>query len=275
MHTKRNIYLSVLIIVTVLCVIIGATTHVVNHWNSSFGESYGNGGSRALTTEEMSLAGVKSMEIDLSVAELTVKEGTDASLVIRSSERLLPAYELSNGTLTMTQEKIVNLWRLGVSEKCKITITLPKDTVLTSAEISGNVGDLSFSDLSFETLSISTDVGSCSLKDINILEDVTLDSHVGEMKLDNVSFPTGAVELDVGDFDAKNIVFDELVIDSHTGDVDLAVASDVDLGDYEVTLDAEIGDVRFLGENVRHHYEQSGTNGRLMVTNDVGGITVK
>lgn len=276
MNTKRNLYLAILVIVTVVCVIVGITVHSLRWWNNNFLESLGNGGSRALTSVEEDLSGVTALSIDLSVGELHIEMGDMYRLYIFSSERLLPKTDVRGGKLSIKQAPVNNPWRLGAKERCAVTITVPKGTVIADADISGDVGELTFSGVEFETLSIKTNVGECDLSAVNVAQDLTIDADVGDAKLSNVSCARVEVDMNVGSFTAKDFLFDKCTIESDTGDVELNIGAGQDMEEYTVDLTNDIGTVSYFSEKERHEYHQNGTTEKyLSIDSDVGDITVK
>lgn len=270
MNTKRNLYLAILAIVTVVCIIVGITVHAVGQWGRVFR------GSSELTEQTQSLADVQRMEIDLSVAELTVREGADYALTIRSSERLMPKVSLKNGTLSLTQSKQHNFWTPVKGEKCTLVITVPEGTVINDAQIAGNVGALSVSGVEFKNLSLETNVGACELRDVDVEALLTVSSNVGDVKFSGVTCEESEISLNVGGFDGREFGFDRCTIESDTGDVFLLAGDSETLTDYTVVLNNDVGAIHYFGESAKQHLERSGDPDKVLaIRSDVGDITVE
>ena len=151
---KKNIYLTVITIITIICIIAGTCYHVIG-WGVHFfseqpfishilGDNDTESESLNQTTE--TLDSFDNMNLDISVSDLTVTTGDSYSISYDTNRAsLIPKYEVSHGTLTVTQKsKHNNFWG---STHCAITITVPESAVLSNLTADGSVGDVLFQNI--------------------------------------------------------------------------------------------------------------------------------
>lgn len=249
---KKNVYLIILTVVTVLCVIIGSCYHIVG-WGVSFlshlpfvSSSERESAGQVIDKNGVDLDAFDTIEVDTDVAELNLISGDTYSISISASKKLVPEYEVSDGTLTIKHTTHVH--NLIGTKKCKITVTVPE---------------------ALDTIDISSAVGDVTLTDIEANE-VTLSADVGDLNINSCNFQSVAIDANVGDTDLQNIVFTDMEITSDVGEVDISTG---DLNGYEIDLETDIGEVDVNNRNYRKNYYADGSGtGRLSVSNSTGDI---
>lgn len=257
---KKNIYLTVITIITIICIIAGTCYHVIGwgvHFFSEqpfishiFEDNDTEAESSNQTTE--TLDSFDNLKLDISVADLTVTSGDSYSISYDTNRAsLIPKYNVNNGTLTVTQKSKHNsFWG---STHCSITITVPESTVLNNLTADGSVGDVLFSEIQTQKS--------------------TLDFSVGDIDLENSALGNCTLDTSTGDIDVKDCTFENMEIDTSVGDVDVSVSQD--LTSYDMTLDTGVGEVTVNGSSHKDHYESSGdSSNTFIVDNSTGDISV-
>lgn len=257
---KKNIYLTVITIITIICIIAGTCYHVIG-WGVHFfseqpfishilGDNDTEAESVNQTTE--TLDSFDNMKLDISVSDLTVTTGDSYSISYNTNRAvLIPKYEVSHGTLTVTQKsKHNNFWG---STHCAITITVPESAVLSNLTADGSVGDVLFKDIQAQKS--------------------TLDFSVGDLDLENCALGDCSIDTSTGDIDVKDCTFGNMEIDTSVGDVNVSVSQD--LASYDMTLDTGVGEVTVNGGSHKDHYESRGdSSNTFTVDNSTGDISV-
>lgn len=269
---KRNVYLVLITIITVICIIAGTGYHLVRFGLSvaenlpSLGEFINavsdqnddennsnhtkNGNQNAVSSVQTTLDAFTSISADMSVVDLTIKSGDTFSIAYKASKKLVPEYKVENNCLTITQHSIIHNAIGG--KKCLVTVTVAD--ALTNVKLQTNVGDVDLSGLTIQTLDLGADVGDIDLKDC--------------------SLGTSTLEADVGDVDLKNNTFQSMNISNNVGDV--SVISQEALSDYSIDLNTSIGDVTVNGKSCHRSYSQDGKSAQsLTISNDTGDIDLK
>ena len=257
---KKNIYLTVITIITIICIIAGTCYHVIG-WGVHFfseqpfishilGDNDTESESLNQTTE--TLDSFDNTKLDISVSDLTITTGDSYSISYDTNRAvLIPKYEVSHGTLTVTQKsKHNNFWG---STHCAITITVPENTVLNNLTADGSVGDVLFKDIQAQKS--------------------TLDFSVGDLDLENCALGDCSIDTSTGDIDVQDCTFGNMGIDTSVGDVSVSVSQD--LASYDMTLDTGVGEVTVNGGSHKDHYESRGdSSNTFTVDNSTGDISV-
>lgn len=283
---KRNVYLILLTIITIICIIAGTCYHLVrfglsvaeglpslqsiieavtdwdddDDWDDDWGDddtktdaapAASKNNANKSTSAKETLDAFTSIQADLRIADLKIVSGTANSITYKaSSKRFIPKYEIKNNCLTIQQAQKGTV-SLGVHKKQGCTITITVADSLDHVKIQADVGDITFSDQNITGLDLSADVG--------------------DIDLENCMFDKSTLEANIGDVDIKNCSFTTMDISNDVGDVDFD--SKEDLSDYQIDLDTDLGDVSVNAKSYHHSYSHDGkTKHALTVSNDTGDI---
>lgn len=243
---KKNVYLTIITIVTIACIIIGTFSHVI----------FGLGGfikyvvtdkyeilnnsdisDESYSDSNISLDAFKNIVIDTDVIDITVVSGDSFSYSLNCNKKLMPSISVSNNTLNITQGRIRSVNIFGFHNvKCKMKVTVPSGTTLNSADIKSDVGNI---------------------------------------KINNVNFTNMAISTDVGNIDLSSIKFDKLKISSDVGNINISDIDGIDACDINIASD--IGTINYLGTTYRNNYNKLSTNAEksLTITTDIGNVDIK
>ena len=278
---KKNVYLIILTLVTVICIVGGTCYHLVG-WGVSFlshlpfasfysdsndTESSGT----TLSTGTVSLPSFNTVKIDSKVMNLSIEKGDDYSIQCDSTEKLNPKYEIKDKTLIVSQKQKIKVHNFMNTQKCSVHITIPEDTTLELINVDGATGDINLSNLDVTTLKIDNSVGDVKMDDCKT-DSIDIDTSTGDVKLNGCEANEINVDTSVGDTVIKDIIFEKLYVDGSVGDV--KVSSPKDLSDYAYDLDTSIGDVSINGVSHKKEYQQKGTAGKITVDNSTGDISI-
>lgn len=252
---KKNIYLTILTIVTVLCIIGGTCYHVIG-WGVSLAKGITRNFSQnttenvgKLTKDTVNLDGFSNITADVNVMDLTVTIGKNYSISYSANEKLIPEYEVKDNTLTLKQ-KDLKFNNLAGNKKCIVTITIPDS--LQTVQIDANVGDVDLDGISAESL--------------------VLEANVGDVDITACSFKQMKTDAAVGDVNVEDINFENMEISNDVGDVSVSAG---DLSNYQMEFSTDVGEVSVNDNNYRKSYNQSGDSDcRLVIDNNTGDIEV-
>ena len=249
---KRNVYLILITVITILCIIAGTGYHLVRFGLSvaeglpSFSEfieaisdwdddgddndDSDNGISTSVDASQKNLDAFSSINADLNVVDLTIQRGNTFSITCKASKKLTPEYKVENNCLTITVA----------------------DT-LTDLKLHTNVGDVDLSGLNVLALDLRADVG--------------------DIDLENCTLETSTLDANVGDIDLEDCTFTSMEITSNVGDVDLDCKED--LSDYHIELGTGVGDVNVNDTYCHRSYSNQGDSSHsLTISNDTGDISL-
>lgn len=251
---KKNIYLTILTIVTVICIIAGSCYHIIG-WGISLAEKFNFpfwGDNAKISAGKLTESGdlpldeFTSIQADVSVMDLNIVNGTDFSIRYSANQKLIPKYKVENNVLIINQT--CKMSSIAGSKKCAVSITVPQE--LDTIDIAAAVGDIDLNGLTSSNLILKADVGDIDISDCDFGQ-VELDAAVGDIDFSNSSFLTMNAVNDVGD---------------------VKVDTD-DLSDYQIELNTSIGEVSVNGRGSHRNFEQDGdTNRKLVIDNSTGDI---
>ena len=126
---KKNIYLIIITIITVVCIIAGSLYHIGGFALGLFDnliprsdKPLGN-----VCTEELSVDEFSNLVFDTTISNINVKTGDSYTVSYKCNKRLVPKIRSTGDTLTISQSKGANYKRNTTSE---ITVTIPEGTAL-------------------------------------------------------------------------------------------------------------------------------------------------
>lgn len=154
---KKNIYLIIITIITVVCIIAGSLYHIggfalglfdnlIPHSDKSLGN---------VCTEELSIDEFSNLIFDTTISNIYVKTGDSYTVSYKCNKRLVPKIKSSGDTLTISQSKGSNYRRNTTSE---ITVTIPEGASLNKLSLDTGVGEISLDALTAADAEFDTGV---------------------------------------------------------------------------------------------------------------------
>lgn len=258
---KKNIYLTILTIVTVACIIFGSLYHIIG-LSSQISEYISlpflkekESESNSMNTDALTLEAFTGIKGDFSVIDLTISPGSSYKISYNGNKKFAPEYSVTDGVLNIKQQK-VGIKSFGIkNNKCELTVTIPADTSLSSVELTSDVGDIDLNNLAIGQLNLSADVGDLELKKLSSDEIV--------------------IETNVGDVDVKDCTYETIKITSDVGDI--SIDGQEELDSYAFDLSTDLGTVKVDGKKHSRSYEKTkeeGNNRLIYVRNDTGDISI-
>ena len=263
---KRAVYLSILGVITAVCIVIGIAGRVGRF---TFGNHYGD----LVTLDNEKLDAFDKMDFDTSVLDVNIVNGTKYAISYQAQEKLVPKYYVEDGTLHIEQENIRNVDKMwNGNAKMHIEITVPKEAYLEEVDIQANVGDVKLDGTKTKQFTCDAQVGDVDIKNAELGEtDIRAD--VGDIDICNSVLQDTYLDASVGDIEMREVTLQDTEISADVGDVQIDVAGN--RADYNLDLEADLGDIRVDGKRSRSHIEE-GENGLydLTVCGDIGSIEV-
>ncbi len=254
-NTGVRIYIIILSIITVFCIIIGATYHMgtaVGRWLSV--PIFHIGGASTGTGEAVSAKAdydeaIEKIEIDGDVMNLTVTKGDKVSVSYDGIDKLEPTVAVDDGVMTIKQPK-TRLNAIDLSNiKSNLSVTLPEEGI-TALNINVDVGNIDITGIIVGRLDVNADTGDIEGNDITA---------------QNASF-----DADVGNIQIKSLDFKDLSADADVGNIQ--ITTDKDLSDYDIELSADLGHISFDGKSCTKEFKQNGSSGSAHMDADVGNV---
>ena len=142
-----------------------------------------------------------AIKIDTAVMGITIEEGKDFKIESSyNKEYLKPQFSISGGKLNITQARRKNGIKAG-SQNCRVIITIPSGSSLSSIDINSNVGDVKLRELKAENIGIDLNVGEIDIRNVDF-SDIDCNNNVGEITInpiDSLDEYDISISTDVGD----------------------------------------------------------------------------
>lgn len=155
---KKNIYLIIITIITVICIIAGSLYHIGGFALGLFDnliprsdKSLGN-----VCTEELSVDEFSNLVFDTTISNINVKTGDSYMVSYKCNKRLVPKIKSSGDTLTISQSNGANYKRNTTSE---ITVTIPEGAALNKFSLDTGVGEVNLNSLTAADAEFDTGIG--------------------------------------------------------------------------------------------------------------------
>lgn len=259
---KKNIYLTVLAVITVFCVIFGLLNHtgLLRHHDNSGSESemlqtIPDGKEKGPDRPASGKTGqtVKEIRAEMELGSLILDTGESFSAEFRGDEDYRPEVLLEKGVLTIRQAKqertFLDLIK-NFNPKAELHVTLPVGTVLETADVYLHLGEADLKGLIVENGFVRNSMGTINLTSCRL----------GKVNL----------EADMGDVNARNIVFEDLFIEEDMGKVTVAAAEEQ--ADTDISLNTDLGKIIVNDSEQGNRYSSEGKSASLTVQNDLGDI---
>ncbi len=201
---------------------------------------------------------VATVKVDADAADLYIEYGDEFKVNTNYQKNVEPKVTLEDECLTIEQKYTVNVRNL---KDCYIKITLPKGTVIDTANISASAGDIDIDGVNFDTLKIDADAGDIDINEVNandfvieadagdidvsksVFETVKVTTDAGAVKMEDVSATSGTFDADMGSIDI-NGDFEKITASCEMGDIDITVP---DANKVDFDLDCELGSIKVNG----------------------------
>lgn len=249
---KKNIYLTVIWIVTIFCIIGGSFYHIMG-WGEDFG--LGSSLKGKTYTYNDAVDAFDSISLDVDLSEVNIVAGDKYGLSYECAKNLVPDFNVKDGTLCIIQNsKNPHFPRRNGNNNSIITITVPKETELSRISGGCDLGDMEITGLVVDEIDIECDMGLAAITDVTA-SSITCDCSLGECKISGCSF-------------------DNLTVDNDLGNIE--VYSKNPLTDYAMDLSVSMGVIEVDGEDYGTHYKQKGDKDKnIKLSNSMGSISIK
>lgn len=223
-------------------------------------------------TNEFEVIEVKNLFIDADVMDVNIKTGNDFSIEYDCTKGLEPEYKYRNGDIEIKQ-KNKNKFKWGITNKCEVNITLPKDTRLEKADININVGDREISDVMADKFIIEANTGDTEIEKCDINE-LILQSDVGDTTIETSNIISADIAGNIGDKKVDISDFELLKVTSDVGDIEISSKDNIKNYNFDVATD--IGEVKAFSNNAGKKYKiDNDDNRKIIVKANVGDIKIK
>lgn len=263
---------AILLAVTIISA-IGSL--VVNVISSVTGHSFiGNRNTINLTKD---FENVRSLKIDHSFGNLTIKSGDTFRVEAKNVSEDFRAEVSPSGTLTLDENnnRVSFMWfnfsGFG-SFKSHTTVYLPEDFTAKLVELDSGAGNVTIEDLATEKLILNAGAGNVVGSNV-LANGVEIDGGVGNITLLKVLFKDANINSGVGNLKLSGQLVGENKIDGGVGSVHLNLNGEEE--DYNIKVESGIGKIRVNGEKISREYQsRKGIDNSIYVNAGLGNVRI-
>lgn len=281
----KKAYLTIIWVITIIC-IIGGTIYNVGNIATNVSDLIGLKFTKGSTVEyevvntegTLDISGSEAaIEVSGNLMDLTIETGDSWNYEYESASCIEPTVKVENHngkqTIVVTQPespKLIGNNTLGIN--CKMTITMPEKASLTELNVGISLGDLNISDVAANTADIELDLGDMDVNSCKFIKsDVVCD--LGDLSFTDTELGNSTIEADLGNIDLIDTSFDSMEITADLGDVD--IKSSKDLSNYHIDAEVDMGNLKINGKKCGDHYESDGTGNPLTIDASLGDVCIE
>jgi DUF4097 and DUF4098 domain-containing protein YvlB len=232
---KKNIYLILITVITVCCIIGGTAYHMLGWFSLGWFSFLKTSASESVSFDN-ALSDFSEISIDCSVADITIKSGSDYRLSFSGVSDLEPTASVKDGVLTIKQPNSTIIG-LHNTNNCEMTLTVPADSKLDSINVSSDVGNISVEDLTASAVSVSSDVGDVTLTGCDFSE-IDASANIGDIEFHSgIDLSDAEISLitDLGTVSVNGSSYKtEFKQESSVKDSNRSLSAETDMGDISV-----------------------------------------
>lgn len=283
----RKAYLSILWIITVICIIGGTIYHVgglVQFAGNNILDYVTGGGIKKeqagpVVSGEYDLAVENdrvAIDVDGSYLDFTLQKGDSWGASYSSVEWLKPEMDVTEAdgvtkfTFTQPDISVKNLNKY-YNLNSSLTITVPENVSFTDLNITLNLGDLDMTDVKADQVELNLDLGDLDVENCNV-GTFTSNMDMGDTTIKKTEFKNADINASMGDIEVTDSEFKDMKLTADMGEI--TVKSAVSLDDYRIDADVSMGDVKVNGKNYSDDYSQKGNAGELIVDSSMGDAEI-
>ena len=279
---KKNVYLTIITIITVLAIVLGVLwrftplTGISPPWEHTERSSEDSDRDLRITKTwgAQELGDCQSIHLSLDAADVVLETGGQSEIRFEGNEKIMPEVRAENGQWTVKQKEKKTYFTdvQDLYENNRLVITVPEGSLQELVELDADAGNVDMKGLHVQTLSIEVDAGDLDLEKMEI-QKLVLDVDAGDIDVLDTTFTEGKIDADMGNVKVMNGVFNDVSVDLDAGDVEIHSA--VSLEDADLNLNVDMGEIRVNGQSSGKAFQQQGASGtRLSVAADLGDIQV-
>lgn len=221
---------------------------------------------------------IKSLEVDVDLANITIKNTDAAYAKMRFEEGYTKYYEakVNDDTLYVNYDVAGHNFKQGP----KIVIELPKDMQLESIYIDTDLGEVNLLEVkqAIGALEVNSDLGNIRVEDCKVTGNCTMNAALGNIVVDDSLFKKIDMSADMGNIEFSGKVDGDMTAQANMGNIEVEL--DGKESDYNIELSADMGDVKYKGQKQNgmggsFTYYQEDAIGDIVLNCDMGNVELE
>ena len=246
-NSGKTAYLIIITIITIVCILAGVFWHIggwfgrraergLFHWNWDWDWDASDAGDMAEKGEFIDA--FDSLDVNLSIGELVIKEGTRFELSMNFPEKYMPEYSISGGKLTIKQPSQINV---GINnynhEDYRLELTVPDGENFNLMKVNCSLGDIRIDGLEARKFDINESLGEIRLVNLKA-DDVVINNSMGSVVANDIEADNLDANLSMGDLRVESSKIEEVNCANSMGSVTFEGECSI------LDIDNNMGDIR-------------------------------
>ena len=244
---------AIVLAIFIICIIINAILSLIGFLGFSNGDN----------EFTQSYEDISSIEIDLTSANVEIKEGSEFRVEATNVSDNFKVRE-RNGNLYIEED---NFWFWNNSGG-EVIIYVPQE--LNQLDIDTGAGSTIISSITASRLNVDQGVGKIEINDASFANS-EIDGGTGTITVANSIFSNMELDSGVGEIEFTGQILGRSSIDSGIGEINLNLTGGEEL--YTLTIDKGLGDLKINNNSYSSTTYGSGTN-RIDIDGGVGEINI-
>lgn len=137
---------------------------------------------------------------------------------------------------------ISDLFDLIFNENQSITLKVPSDLIIDNVDVKNSVGRISINNQDAKSMTVISNTGTITLKDINVSGNLKVSTDTGSINLKNVTANNTDVEADTGSINIENL--SSVIVNAETSTGSITIEDSIALdGESSITASANTGKI--------------------------------
>ena len=150
-----------------------------------------------------------------------------------------------------------------------MTLIVPEETAMKNMDLKVAMGNISVEGITSSDCDALTNMGSCTFKKCSF-DKSDLRTNMGDITIKDTALGEAEVDNDMGSIQIESCTFLNLNADNAMGDTSIDVSQNLD--NFQIELEAGMGEVRVNGQDEGRKYRQSGNAGKLEASTSMGSV---
>ncbi len=193
---KKTVLLIVLGVITIFCICYGTYKHLkgfdaifkdginISFDDDEYDNDEKNDGKYSIDEK---LEKFSSIRLNAAVMGITIEQGDEFRIESSFNKEILrPVFSINGNQLVVTQGRRKQQGINMGSQNCRMVITIPSGTSLSSIDIDSNVGNVRLREIDAEDIDVNLNVGEIDVRNVDFTE-INCNTNVGEISINPVS----------------------------------------------------------------------------------------
>lgn len=213
------------------------------------------------------LKSFSELEIDMATANILIKEGPNFK--IENNNKQINIKEKNNKLFIKEQKKE---YFINKTNPSKLIIQIPKNTTLTSVDITNAAGNIKIDSLVTEKLDLEQGAGNLTIDNLVVKESTSIESGAGKVNIYNGKITNLELEIGVGEFNLNSILTGTSKIEAGVGELNINLLDNSD--NYTFSVEKGLGAIKINNNLINNTKKYKNGPNLVKIEGGIGKIFI-